>query len=153
MRKQIIKNRQIIEDDWTHLDENDALPESGNVTISYARWQEEKNNMLHFKGELGIALNTDVAIDKLKDNLHNIALITINFTEFKDGRGFSLARLLRERYQFDGEIRATGNVLRDQIYYLHRCGFDAFELEPHRDINEAMLAFDDFSVNYQPAVV
>ncbi|HEV7478379.1 MAG TPA: DUF934 domain-containing protein [Burkholderiales bacterium] len=84
--------------------------------------------------------------------LQNVSLIEINFPKFGDGRGFSIARLLRERYGYKGELRAVGQVARDHLYYMEQCGFDAFLLRDGEDVAEALAAFDDFSEAYQSTV-
>jgi uncharacterized protein (DUF934 family) len=84
--------------------------------------------------------------------LQDISLIEINFPKFGDGRGFSIARLLRERYGYKGELRAVGQVARDHLYYMEQCGFDAFLLRDGEDVAEALAAFDDFSEHYQTTV-
>jgi uncharacterized protein (DUF934 family) len=92
--------------------------------------------------------------DELSDAaklLPKVALVAINFPKFGDGRGYSKARLLRERFGFKGELRAVGEVLADQLQYMLRCGFDAFELAPGKDVAAALHAMRDFSVTYQAA--
>ena len=84
--------------------------------------------------------------------LQNVSLIEINFPKFGDGRGFSIARLLRERYGYKGELRAVGQVARDHLYYMEKCGFDAFLLRDGEDVDEALAAFGDFSEAYQATV-
>jgi uncharacterized protein (DUF934 family) len=84
--------------------------------------------------------------------LHEVSLIEINFPKFGDGRGFSIARLLRERYGYKGELRAVGQVARDHLHYMEQCGFDAFLLRDGEDVAEALAAFDDFSEHYQGTV-
>ncbi len=84
--------------------------------------------------------------------LSKISVIEINFPKFGDGRGFSIARLLRERYGYRGELRAVGQVGRDHLYYMEQCGFDAFLLREGEDAAEALAAFDDFSERYQSTV-
>jgi uncharacterized protein (DUF934 family) len=81
-----------------------------------------------------------------------ISLIEINFPKFGDGRGFSIARLLRERYGYKGELRAVGQVARDHLHYMEQCGFDAFLLRDGEDVDEALAAFGDFSEHYQSTV-
>jgi uncharacterized protein (DUF934 family) len=81
-----------------------------------------------------------------------VARIEVNFPSLADGRGYSIARLLRERYGYGGELRAVGDVQRDQLYYLARCGFDAFLLRKDEDADDALAAFDDFSETYQASV-
>ena len=76
-------------------------------------------------------------------------VIAVNFPKFGDGRGYSIGRLLRERYGFQGELRAVGEVARDHLYAMAQCGFDAFELRAGEDAQEALAAFGDFSENYQ----
>jgi len=79
-------------------------------------------------------------------------VIAVHFPKFGDGRGFSIGRLLRERYGFKGELRAVGEVGRDHLYMLAQCGFDAFELREGEDAQEALAAFGDYSENYQATV-
>jgi uncharacterized protein (DUF934 family) len=83
------------------------------------------------------------------DRLANVARVEVHFPKFGDGRGFTLARLLRERYGYRGELRAVGHVVRDHLYYMESCGFDAYELKDGEDPEEALAAFDDFSEAYQ----
>jgi uncharacterized protein (DUF934 family) len=85
-------------------------------------------------------------------DLENFALIAVNFAHFVDGRGYSIARLLRGRYHWCGELRATGDVLRDQLFYLSRCGFDSFALRADQNPQTALTAFEDFSEAYQSSV-
>ena len=90
--------------------------------------------------------------DSVKDiegDLDKFELIAINFPTFNDGRGYSMAKLLRDRFGFKKELRAVGDVMRDQIFYLQRCGFNAYEVKAGRDINDAVKAFEDFTVKYQ----
>jgi uncharacterized protein (DUF934 family) len=83
------------------------------------------------------------------DKLERVARIEVNFPKFGDGRGYSIARLLRTRYGYKGELRAVGQITRDLLYYLERVGFDAFELREGEDAAEALASFQDFSVSYQ----
>jgi uncharacterized protein (DUF934 family) len=85
----------------------------------------------------------------LADRLANASRVDVHFPKFGDGRGFSLGRLLRERYGYKGEMRAVGHLTRDHLLYLERCGFDAFELRPGEDAGEALAGFDVFSATYQ----
>lgn len=151
MSQKIIKNREIIEDTWVSLDDEAPLPAGADVIVSFQRWQQDGDALKAHDGRLGICIGDGVAVDEILGDLSGFALIAIEFPAFKDGRGYSYARLLRERYSYEGEIRAVGNVLRDQLLYMYRCGFDAFAVEAGRDINDALNAFDEFSVHYQPA--
>ncbi len=89
---------------------------------------------------------------KVAERLGSVARVEVNFPSFTDGRGYSIARLLRERHGYRGELRAVGDVLRDQIFYLSRCGFDAFLLREDQDAEQALTAFNDFSEAYQASV-
>ena len=86
------------------------------------------------------------------EQLGRAARVEVNFTKFGDGRGYSIGRLVRERYGYRGELRAVGHITRDLLFYLESCGFDAFELRPGEDPQEALAAFEDFSEAYQASV-
>ena len=86
---------------------------------------------------------------KITAALEDAVRVEVNFPKFGDGRGFSLGRLLRERYGYKGELRAVGHITRDHLLYLERCGFDAFELRDGEDPQEALAGFKVFSVSYQ----
>lgn len=153
MRK-IIKDRQIIEDNWHYLASTDATPTKlvlpqGDIVVSLTAWQNCQEQLLAHQGKLGLCLQSDEEPSLVKDDLEHFALIAIDFPKFSDGRGYTSARELRTRYAYTGEIRATGDVLRDQLYIMERCGFNAFEVREDRSLEEAMSAFDDFSFNYQ----
>lgn len=89
---------------------------------------------------------------KVADRLGSAARVEVNFPSFTDGRGYSIARLLRERHGYLGELRAVGDVQRDQLFYLARCGFDAFLLREGLDARESLSALRDFSEAYQASV-
>ena len=88
---------------------------------------------------------------KIADALGGVTRVEVNFPKFGDGRGYSIAKLLRTRYGYKGELRAVGQITRDHLYYMERVGFDAFELREGEDPAEALAAFDTFSVFYQRA--
>ena len=155
----IIRDRAIVEDDWARLDDAAPLPAHGKVIVSWARWQADKA-ALKARGNVGVALAPTSDVAGLKDDLPALALVAVpfNFIQPKpeggrtfDGRGYSQARALRERFGFKGEIRAVGDVFRDAMYYMHRCGVNAFELKPGADLQDALKAFGDFSLGYQGA--
>ena len=147
----IIKNREIIEDGG-HVVNTDCeiadLPE-GNIIVPLRLWQNHHAVLRERPSKLGVSLAPDEEPAQLGDDLHNLALIAIDFPNFADGRGYSSARELRTHFKFQGEIRATGDVLRDQLFLMERCGFDSFALRSDRSVEKALTAFDDFSVNYQ----
>jgi uncharacterized protein (DUF934 family) len=151
---QIIKHRAVIQDNWQLLEagSDGALPLGSDVIVPLERWLRERDTLLSRKGEIGVWLETDADPAALAPDLACLKLIAIRFAKSTDGRGYSLARLLRERYGYSGELRATGEVLRDQLYYLSRCGFDAFALRADQNAAQALAAFDDFSEAYQASV-
>lgn len=100
----------------------------------------------------GVWLDSDEGPEALEPFLEKLNLIAINFPKFADGRGYSYARVLRDRLKFDGDIRAIGDVMRDQMFYLKRCGFSSFALAEGQNADEALEALNDFTESYQSAV-
>lgn len=153
----VIKIRQVVQDNWQLLKPTadgalPAVPREGDVIVPLALWQRERANLLARKGGLGVWLDSSEGPETIADDLARFEVIAVNFPKFTDGRGYSTARLLRDRYGFRGEIRAIGDVQRDQLLYLSRCGFDAFALKEGRDPQAALSAFSDFSEAYQASV-
>ncbi len=147
----VIKDRKIVDDAWELLPAGTPLPASGDVIVGLAAWKEwlaapnpERN------GRVGVLLDSEELPEQI-EQLERAPLIAIAFPKFGDGRGYSSARLLRERHAYKGELRAVGDVLRDQLFYMARCGIDSFALKAGKDIEGALSAFDDFSVAYQAA--
>ena len=120
----LLKNGQIVADSWRRIGDDEPLPDSGRLMVSLARWQRERD-ALAVRGSLGLVLNSDQGPASIADHLAHFDLIALDFPRFQDGRAYSYARLIRERYKFTGELRAVGNVLRDQLLFMRRCGFDA----------------------------
>jgi len=146
----VIKNREVIDDGWRLLESDAAPPATGDVIVSLEQWNRHHAELSSRQGRTGVMLRSselpeDVAV------LDQVPLIAIDFPKWADGRGYSHARTLRERLGYAGELRAVGDVLRDQLFYMARCGIDSFALKPGKDIHAAVTAFDDFSVTYQPA--
>lgn len=148
---QIIKDRQLVENTWQFIADDQELPASGNISISLNRWQEQQAQLQAHQGNIGLRLGSTDTTDSIT-GLDQLALIELDFPVFTDGRLFSHARLLRSKYGFKGEIRARGQFLADQVYYLSRIGVNAFELEA-KLIPTALAALDDFSVSYQTAAI
>ena len=148
---QLIKNKEIIEDTWQVITldaTTNELPEGDNI-VSLATWKELRNHDLKPAGKIGVALTSEEDIDEILNDLDKLDLIALEFPIFKNGRHYSSARLLRDRHNFKGEIRAYGDVNRDQLYYLNRVGFDAFQLKADADLKDALNGFKDFSISYQ----
>ena len=144
-------NPAIADDSWSHVADDAALPPDRPATISLERWKAERDGLSGRNLPLGVRLESHERIEEILPDLPRLALIALDFPNLNDGRHFTTARLLRERYRFRGQLRATGQVLRDQIDLMRRCGFDAFELAPGKDAASAAAAFEEISVVYQPA--
>lgn len=148
----LLDGRPVMRTDvWTDVDDEARLPESGPIIVSRARWQDERYTLLRRNTGLGVRLASDETLDGLPGDLDRLDLIALDFPNLNDGRHFTTARLLRERYGFEGEIRATGQVLRDQLFAMARCGFDSFALQTSADIDGARRALTEISVVFQPA--
>ncbi|MES2932944.1 MAG: DUF934 domain-containing protein [Pseudomonadota bacterium] len=151
---QIIKNRAIVNDDWTllRLQEGEtpdtvAVP-SGKIIIPLTVWQAQQTQ-LQSRADLGVWFASDERPEVLKGVTNTFAVIAIDFPKFADGRGYSIAYNLRARLGYTGELRAVGDVLRDQMFYMQRVGFDAFAPRPDRSIHDALKGLSDFSEAYQ----
>lgn len=153
--KRVIRNRAIVADDFTRLDDTTPLPASGKVIVSHARWLAE-HAALAARGGVGVAIPPNLEPATLAADLSKLPLIALDFSFIQpkpeggrtfDGRAYSQARLLRERLGYKGELRAIGGVFRDAMYYMARCGVDAFEL-PEAQLEDALNAFKDFSLGY-----
>jgi uncharacterized protein (DUF934 family) len=149
---EIIRNRQIVDDPWVFVADDQPLPPSNTpIFVTTERWVAEKGTLIQQFKSRGVRLRSDQRPEQIESELEHFASIAIEFPKFADGRGFTIARLLRDRYQYKNELRAVGYVLRDQLFYMFRCGFDAFELKAGKDMHSALEAFQEFSVAYQPA--
>ena len=157
----IIRNGSIVDDAWTVLTpaagetpEQVVLP-AGRLLVPLAvwraRWQELAERQKEHGWALGLWLAGDEGPELIADELGDFSVIAIAFSRFSDGRGYSTARLLRSRYGYSGELRAIGDVLRDQLFYLRRVGFDAFAVRTDKSIEQALAGLTDFSAVYQGA--
>ena len=127
-----------------------AGPES-HLILSLEQWTYHGEALLASGAKVGIRLEPSEGPETIAPLLDRISLVAVNFPSFTDGRGYSIARLLRQRYGWTGELRAVGDILRDQMFYLSRCGFDTFELKDGEAVPEALAAFGDFTEAYQEA--
>lgn len=157
MANKLIKDGKAQPDSWQLLGSDlstEALSELDNqdVIVPLAFWQAESASIKKRAGKTGVWLNSNELPSALAADLNDIPLIALNFPEFKDGRSFSSARELRQRMGYKGEIRAIGDVLRDQLFFMHRCGFDAFVLREDQDMDAALAAFKDFHDAYQASI-
>ena len=141
----------IVDDAWVRLDDEAAVGNSSQVILSSARLRRDWAKLQDFPGSLGVEMDVTDAIEEFGEYFDRLELIVLRFDSFADGRAFSQARLLRERFGYAGSIRASGEVLRDQLAFMQRCGFDQFELADSEEIDIALAAFSDISRSYQPA--
>lgn len=147
----LIKDGQRVDDPWVWVDDASPLPASGAIVVSLARWKAERELLLARREPLGVRLASHETASELAEHLPRLSLIALEFPTFKDGRAYSTARLLRERYGYKGELRAIGNVLRDQFMFMARCGFDSYHVETEQEAAAWQKAINEFSVWYQPA--
>jgi uncharacterized protein (DUF934 family) len=146
----LIKNKAVSDDSWTHVGDDEELPVEESIIISLNRWKNEHEALSKRNAPLGIRLASDQPPLEIEDDLSKFDVIALDFPAFTDGRAYSYARLLRERYGFSGEIRAVGNVLRDQLDLMHRCGFDAFEVADEKSAEKWLDAIAEIDTVYQP---
>ena len=150
--QRIIKNNEVIDETWHLLPKDASFDEISNcddLIVPLALWREHGHALKARDGGLGVWQDSDEEAEELGDDVAHFQVIALNFPAFTDGRSYSNARLLRDRYGYKGELRAIGDVLRDQLFYLHRCGFDAFAIRADKDPYEALQGLKDFSVTYQ----
>lgn len=147
----ILQNREIVEDTWLTVPDDEPLPAEGDVIVSLTRWRAQREELVARAGQVGVRCPGETEPEELAPDLATLAVIALELPKFTDGRAYSTARLLRERHGFRGQLRAVGHVLPDQVFYLHRVGFDAFELAPGKKLEDALKALDTFTVRYQPS--
>ena len=153
---QLIKDKALSDDAWQTLElaENEtpeavAMP-AGHVIFPLAVWQARKAEIIARGNPVGLVIMPDERVEDIAADLGNIALVAVHFPKFVDGRGYSTAALLRQRYAYTGELRAVGDVLHDQLFFMRRVGFDAYALKAEKDALYAIAAgFTPFGDTYQ----
>ena len=146
----LVKQGRIATDIFVHVADGAELPGEGAILVSAARFLDDPEALLHRGGKLGVIWPNNRNLDDLVPYLDRLAVVALVFPTFRDGRAYSQARLLRERYGYDGELRATGQVLRDQFVFMLRAGFDAFEVKKQADAEAFAETVKRYSVFYQP---
>ena len=149
MPRRLLRDRHIVVDEWLYLAEA-AADASAPLIVTFAQWQMEPDTWIGRGSPLGVVLSPAHHVEQLAPDLEYFSLIAAEFSGPSEGRGYTQARLLRERWNFKGELRATGYVRRDQLFFMARCGFNSFEL-PEADLEDAHTAFSTFSAAYQPS--
>jgi uncharacterized protein (DUF934 family) len=146
----LVKGGNIVNDAFVHLADDPELPDDGAILISAARFLEDPEALLRRPGKLGVIWPNNRDVDDLVPWLDRVAVVALVFPTFRDGRAYTQARLLRERHGYRGELRATGQVLRDQFVFMLRAGFDAFEVRKQSDAEAFAATVKRYSVFYQP---
>jgi uncharacterized protein (DUF934 family) len=146
----LIKDGKLVTDSFVDASAATTIPAAGPVIVSVEQWQAERAGLLARGTPLGVRMHSDQSPELIAADLAHFALVALEFPKFRDGRAYSYARLLRERYAFKGELRAVGEVLLEQLFFMLRTGFNAFELQSADPLGEYHTALADFSVWYQP---
>ena len=154
----LIKNGQVAENTWQLVDMDAGLDnvlgtDTGeHVIVPLAMWLAEKDTLAGADKAIGVWLDSEDDPYVLAEDAATLPLIALRFPIFRDGRPFSTAAILRERLSFQGELRAIGDVLRDQLFYMQKCGFDSFEIGEGVSVEDAISAFADFQTSYASTV-
>lgn len=153
----LIKDGGLVADNWTLLKESTGpevleVVRGKNLIVPLNFWLENNSEIALFEGGIGIWLDSHETPNMIGTNLNEIPVIALNFPSFTDGRSYTSARQLRNELSYQGELRAIGDILVDQMYYLSQCGFNAFNLRHDQDPERCLQALDDFSTNYQATV-
>jgi len=147
----LVRAGRIVADQYVRVLDDAPISDGVPVIVPAVRFLADAEEILRREAPTGVLWPNNRRIAELAPHLDRLALVALEFPNFKDGRGYSQARLLREQYGFHGELRATGNVLRDQFLFLLRAGFDAFEVVKDADAAVFAEAVVRYSVFYQPA--
>ncbi|KIG18032.1 Oxidoreductase probably involved in sulfite reduction [Enhygromyxa salina] len=142
---------EIAIDHWQRLGDDDPFPslDALPVLVTLARAERDRQALEQRTGAWGVWVPGNADPEQIAERLRDRVLVAIEVTKFTDGRHYSLARLLRDRYGFTGELRAFGDVLPDQLSYMQRCGYSSFELAPGKSLETGLRCLTAFSVSYQ----
>ncbi|MDB5619990.1 DUF934 domain-containing protein [Tardiphaga sp.] len=146
----LVKNGKIAADSFVHVADDAEIPVDGAALISAARFMKDPEALVARNSPTGVIWPNNRDIDELVPYLDRLSVVALVFPSFRDGRAYSQARLLRERYKFSNELRATGQVLRDQFVFMLRAGFDAFEVIKETDAEAFLATAKRYTVFYQP---
>ena len=151
IEKPLNEAARLVENTFAVVRAVETIPSQGNVLVPLAIWQAAKDTLCARaeQGELGVWLSPDCDPETLKDDVGVLPVIAFEFPVFKFGQGYSGAVLLRTRYGYSGQIRAFGDIWRDQLFYLARCGFTQFAIKEGKSLEDAMEGFNDFTTPYQ----
>jgi uncharacterized protein (DUF934 family) len=152
--QRVIKNQEIANDSWTlvkEVSDVDVLKRAAEecFIVPLEFWNQHRNELENYFNEIAIWLDSNESVNDINHDLNKFSLIALNFPVFSDGRSYTNARELRQRLNYTGEIRAIGDVLRDQIFYMSRCGFNSFSIRYDQNLQACLQAFNDFQTSYQ----
>jgi uncharacterized protein (DUF934 family) len=147
----ILKHGALQPNEWLTVADDQALPDGKPVVVTLDRWLKERDTLLGRNAPIGLKFKSDQSPVAVSDDLGRFGLIVLEFPKFTDGRGYSQARILRQRLGYTGELRATGNVLRDQYLFMDRCGIDSIEIADEAKAGGYLDSLGEFSIWYQPA--
>mgnify|MGYP003578536104 CR=1 FL=1 len=146
----LVKNGELVSSSFADASGAEAIPPTGPVIVSLDQWKAHRDELLKRGTPLGIRLHSDQPPELVAADLPHFAVVALEFPKFRDGRAYSYARPLRERYGFKGELRAVGEVLLEQLFFMLRTGFDTFDIQSADPLKDYRTALADFSVWYQP---
>ncbi|MFI4980369.1 MAG: DUF934 domain-containing protein [Nevskiales bacterium] len=147
----VILDGRLVENEWFSLADEAALPASGKVIVSLRRFRAERSTLEGSGLAIGVRIPNTEDVATLAQELAGQPLIAVEIPKMADGRAYSQARVLRERYAYRSEIRAQGDVMHDLLFNMARCGINAFELRADQDTQDCLRAFADFDLAYQQA--
>lgn len=147
----LVISGRVVTDPYIDCTDREVIPAAGDVLLTVDQWQAGRDTLGGRSGRVGVKLRSDQAPELIAEDLAQLSLVALEFPAFRDGRAYSYARILRDRYGYSGELRAVGDVLLEQLHFMTRVGFDAFELNGEDPEGTYRTAMADFSVWYQPA--
>jgi uncharacterized protein (DUF934 family) len=146
----LIKRGQRVDDPWTVVAEDDPIPAEGPVIVTLEQWRSKRDDLIARGSGVGVLLHSDEPPSNLEGDLAHLDVIALEFPTFRDGRAYSYARILRDNMGYEGEVRAVGDVLLEQLHYMDRVGFDTFDVKSEDAVQAWITAGKDMSVWYQP---
>jgi uncharacterized protein (DUF934 family) len=149
--REIIDREAINSDDWVHLSISDPIPAAGRICVDLETWVKDKELLIHRHDPVAVRLQADQAVESLLDDLAKFSSLFLQIENPADGRSYSQAYLLRNRYNFKGEIRAIGEVYQDHLNFLERCGVSSFELAESENVSDARSGAGSYSQVFQPS--
>ena len=147
----LVIDGKLATDPYVRIAAGDAVPDSGAVLVPLTTWTAQADALAQRSDPIGVLLGSDESPEALAGAVDQLQLIALDFPTFRDGRAYSYARLLRERYGYAGELRAVGDVQLEQLHYMERTGFNAFEIDSDDPIRDLETANRDFTTWYQPS--